>query len=237
MCTVVVDFDPAQEIALLILAVRDEMLGRPWIAPGRHWPEFPELTGGKDLVAGGTWLAVHEERRRAGFVLNGKGTMAPEPGRLSRGELPLLAAQGLPLPEELPLFDPFHLVSIGLSGGLMSSWDGESLRQQEITPGRTVIVNSGVDAGEPRAARLLSTLAGVRRPDPRQGWGDWLPLAAGEGVPREDPAALIMRHTFGDDLRYGSSSVTLLGLSDSFIRYDFAAVGDEPGDLRLETIS
>lgn len=236
MCTVVVSLEPGLEVPLLLLAVRDELLVRPWEPPAEHWPEFPGLIGGRDLVAGGTWLAVDPAARRAGFLLNGKGTLALEHGRRSRGELPLLAAAGKPLPTDLTPFDPFYLVTADPSGGVMLSWDGESASKVALPVGTTVIVNSGIDPSEPRAAELLSTLDTLERPDPLSGWDSWLSLAAGADIDREDPRALILRHTFGDDLRYGSSSVSFVALSPSFVRYDFAVVPDEPGPLSVTQI-
>ncbi|GIF80170.1 hypothetical protein Cba03nite_15190 [Catellatospora bangladeshensis] len=236
MCTVAVSFEPSFPVPLLALAVRDELLMRPWEAPGAHWPRHPGLLGGIDLVAGGTWLAVDPAARRAAFVLNGRGQLAPEHGRRSRGELPLLAASGAPLPADLAAFDPFYLVTAGLTGASMVSWDGAERDETALPEGVTVVVNSGADPAEPRAARLLAALRAGVRPDPAGGWGDWLGLAAGQGVAREDDAALILRRTFGDDLRYGSSSVTLLALGPDLVRYDFAAVPDEPGPLVLTRV-
>lgn len=231
MCTVVVSFEPEAQAPLLVLAVRDEVLARPWEPPAEHWPRHPGLLGGLDLVAGGTWLAVDPAARRAAFVLNGRGRLAPEHGRRSRGDLPLLAAAGLPVPADVAAFDPFYLVTAELSGAVMVSWDGETRAETALPTGITVIVNSGVDPAEPRAAHLLAALGAADRPDPATGWGAWLDLAGGEGIDRQDPRALILRHTFGDDLRYGSSSVTLLALGPDLLRYDFAAVPDEPGPV------
>jgi hypothetical protein len=228
-----VSFEPELEVPLLLLAVRDELLVRPWEPPAEHWPEFPGLIGGRDLAAGGTWLAVDPSAHRVGFLLNGKGTLALEHGRRSRGELPLLAAAGKPLPTDLTPFDPFYLVSAGPTGGVMLSWDGLNQGHTRLPAATSVIVNSGIDPTEPRAAELLSTLDTVERPDPLSGWDSWLALAAGTGVDRQDPRALILRHTFGDDLRYGSSSVSFVALSASYVRYDFAVVPEEPGPLSL----
>src|SRR3954464_10049375 len=58
VCTVLLRIDPAGAWPLLLLAVRDEYLGRAWDAPGRHWPDRDRLVGGRDRVSGGTWLAV-----------------------------------------------------------------------------------------------------------------------------------------------------------------------------------
>src|SRR5436305_8441788 len=58
VCTTVVSIDPHSDVPVLLLGVRDEFSDRPWLPPDRHWPEYPELFGGRDLQAGGTWLAV-----------------------------------------------------------------------------------------------------------------------------------------------------------------------------------
>lgn len=121
MCTVVVSFEPGSRLPLIILAVRDELLGRPWLPPAEHWPEYPGLMGGIDLVAGGTWLALDPVANRVGFVLNGVGQMASLQGRRSRGELPLLMAEGGSPPEDLIPFDPFHLVTADPAGVTMVS--------------------------------------------------------------------------------------------------------------------
>ena len=60
MCTVIVSNDPGRPWPLLIAANRDERLDRPWQAPGRHWPEQPNIVGGRDGLGGGSWLAVND---------------------------------------------------------------------------------------------------------------------------------------------------------------------------------
>ncbi len=90
MCTALLSIDENGRV--LLVGVRDEMLARAWEPPARHWPELPGLIGGRDLQAGGTWLAVSPDDRRAACVLNGRGQQAPAPTRRSRGELPLRAA-------------------------------------------------------------------------------------------------------------------------------------------------
>ena len=49
----------AGELPILLGAVRDEFVERPWDPPARHWDgAWAELIGGRDQQAGGTWLAV-----------------------------------------------------------------------------------------------------------------------------------------------------------------------------------
>lgn len=92
MCTAVLSIEPGKPV--LLAGVRDELTDRAWEQPAAHWPDFPGLIGGRDLQAGGTWLAVMASRPRVSCVLNGVGVMAPAAIRRSRGELPLLGAAG-----------------------------------------------------------------------------------------------------------------------------------------------
>jgi hypothetical protein len=74
---------------VLIAANRDERLDREWDPPAAHWPG---LIGGRDRLGGGSWMAVNHHGVMAA-VLNRVGSLGPEPGKRSRGELPLLALQ------------------------------------------------------------------------------------------------------------------------------------------------
>src|SRR5689334_19863427 len=98
MCTVLVRLRPGTAWPVLIAAVRDEFLDRPWEPPAAHWPEHPSIVGGRDRTAGGTWLAVDSEQSGPtapglAALLNGKRLPLPASGeaRPSRGALPLAA--------------------------------------------------------------------------------------------------------------------------------------------------
>ncbi|PRX98560.1 NRDE family protein [Allonocardiopsis opalescens] len=254
VCTVVVDFRPGDEVPVLLAGVRDEFTGRPWSGPGRHWPDRPGLVGGRDDLAGGTWLAVRADRARVAAVLNGRlsprreegrrpvldGRPAGGPPRRSRGELPLAAAMAGKLelgPPELAAFDPFHLVCAEPSGVRMWSWDGRSLVESELPEGVTVVVNTGLDALEPRAARFAPRFAAARRPRPAAGgggtaesWGEWRALADGDGLGVSDPATIVTRVELPDGAVWASTSTTLVALPAGPAarpRYDFS---DRPGD-------
>ena len=57
MCTLIIGRDVPSPGQILIAANRDEDPARP-SEPPRVLREIPRLVGGRDLVAGGTWLAV-----------------------------------------------------------------------------------------------------------------------------------------------------------------------------------
>ncbi|HJR26692.1 MAG TPA: NRDE family protein, partial [Acidimicrobiales bacterium] len=59
MCTVLLRVDPGSPWPVLLGAIRDEFVDRPWDPPARHWSgPWAGLVGGRDAKAGGTWLAV-----------------------------------------------------------------------------------------------------------------------------------------------------------------------------------
>ena len=251
MCTAIISVDPASPVPVLLAGVRDEFVARAWEPPGRHWPDRPGLLGGRDLRAGGTWLAVDPGAPRVAVVLNGRGRAAPEAGRVSRGELPLrVAADGkLGLPD-LAAFDPFHLVGAEPDRVRLWSWDGAALTERDLGPGLHMIVNSGLEGegqleGETEDAYMAARLAHFRpllaaapRPEPSPGdpveraWGAWLPLVNGAGLPRADHRALLPLLDLGDGRVWGTTSVSLVALGRTGVRYDFSAT---PGDERAWT--
>jgi uncharacterized protein with NRDE domain len=91
VCLLVAVLRPGADVPLLVGANRDERYDRPAVSCTVLAERTPRILGGRDLRAGGTWLAVNEHGVVAGL------TNAPVPGgrddtKRSRGELPLLAA-------------------------------------------------------------------------------------------------------------------------------------------------
>lgn len=252
MCTAILSLEPGAPV--LLAGIRDELAARAWQPPRRHWPDYPGLVGGRDLQAGGTWLAVAPRARRAACVLNGRGTMAPAGSRRSRGILPLqAAAEGKLARAGLAGFDPFHLLTAEPGRASLASWDGENLTERELPAGLHMIVNSGLaddllaagatgpgqrpipgrDHELARITHFLPRLAAAPRPSPRPGgpapeaWGDWLPLLNGDGIAPDDPRAIILRRDLGGGRIWGTTSVSLAALWPDAVRYDFTGT---PGD-------
>lgn len=84
MCLIVVGWRAHADYPWVLAANRDEFYARPTALAAR-WPDAPQVIGGRDLEAGGTWLAITENGRFAA-VTNVREPGLP-PGRLSRGKL------------------------------------------------------------------------------------------------------------------------------------------------------
>ncbi len=182
MCTAVLSIVPG--LPVLLAGIRDELTDRAWEPPGRHWPQYPGLIGGRDLLAGGTWLAVSPAGLRVACVLNGTGQRAQAARRRSRGVLPLLAAAGESLDRgTLADLDPFRLVVAEPGRAVIQSWDGRDLVEQDLPSGLHLVVNSGlasdlagrrqIGAEQQRASQSGADQAGaerlaVRPPDGRE---------------------------------------------------------------------
>ncbi|WP_424531811.1 NRDE family protein [Sphaerisporangium viridialbum] len=239
MCTVIIGVEPGAETPVVLTGVRDEFAARPWEPPAAHWPEFPGLVGGRDLSAGGTWLAVDPGGPRVAALLNGCGREADPLARRSRGDLPLRAAASGELPQgDLSCYDPFHLLVADLGGVRLWTWDGRDVTDDKLPAGVHVIVNSGWDraAAGARAAFFRPLFAGAGRPSargtgdgPGEGWAAWRGLASGAGLDLTDRRALVVREELADGRVWGTSSITLVALAAGALRYEFCPRPADPG--------
>jgi hypothetical protein len=238
VCTVLLRFRPGSEWPVLVAAVRDEFMGRPWDGPDRHWPDLPTVIGGRDRVAGGTWMAVDTARPAVAALLNGV-RREPAADRPTRGRLVLAALAGEPglVPgiadaAALESYDGFHLVRVDSGGAEIWSWDGVGLTHQALDPGDHIIVNLGADRDEdPLVPHFRPLFAATATPPltgaPADAWAGWVDLLRGDGLAPDDPRGLIIAHDF-DGHRYGSTSASLVAIGPTGVRYDFTATPEDP---------
>lgn len=151
MCLLIALHQVVPGIPLVLAANRDEFLARPAVAMTVLRERNPRILGGKDLQAGGTWLAVNEHGVVAGLT-NLPGPTR-DPSKRSRGELPIALA-GYPTAAEaaeafLAGFDPSHYNPAWILVG-----DAESLHYIDFTGGgelRLRTLPAGVHVLENRA--------------------------------------------------------------------------------------
>jgi uncharacterized protein with NRDE domain len=85
MCLLVLAWQVHPRYRLVVAANRDEFHERPTAAMAK-WPSPDDIIAGRDLRAGGTWLAM-DRARRFGIVTNFRDLQPPAPDAPSRGNL------------------------------------------------------------------------------------------------------------------------------------------------------
>lgn len=235
MCTLVLLRRPHHSWPILVGANRDEMAGRPWKAPARHWPDRPEVTAGLDELAQGSWLGVNDSGVMAA-ILNRVGTLGPAPGKRSRGELVLDAldhADAADAARALADLDgrawrPFNMVVADNRDAFWVKSDGSGVvAVAEIPPGLHMISALDLDdTASPRLAAYLPRFAAAPAPAPERGdWSAWQALLAdgGHDLDGEESAAMCFLRPNG----FGTVSSSLIALpaagADRAWTWQFAA--------------
>ncbi len=219
MCTLVILRRPDHDWPVLIAANRDEMAGRPWKAPGRHWPDRAEVIGGIDLESGGSWLARNDHGVVAA-VLNRIGTLGPAPGKRSRGELVLDAvdhpdagAAAVALADLDPAaWRPFNLVvADNRSAWWLAARPGaRAIVAERIPDGLSMLTARELnDESSPRIARYLPLFRDAGAPEPEAGdWTPWTRLLAS----RDSDSDAFGAMTIVSDSGFGTLSGSLIAL-------------------------
>jgi hypothetical protein len=201
VCTVVILHRPGHAWPLLLAANRDERLDRAWDGPAAHWPDRPGVVGGRDRSGGGSWMAMGP--RVVAAALNRPGSLGPAAGKLSRGVLPLMAAEATSAGDAVARiaaldagrWRPFNLVVADATRAVFLRGLGEG-RPQAVELGEglhMVTAHDPNDPGSPRTARHLPRFRAAPVPDPAAGdWAGWQALLADDS---QGPAGI------GDALR------------------------------------
>lgn len=208
MCTVVIRVPEAVGEPIRVLAIRDEDPLRPWNPLGPWWPEAHNgVVGVRDARAGGAWLAADPETRRLAVLLNRADVSTrPESELVSRGGIVLDSVAGIS-PSGQPATHGFNLVEVDSGGARVTTWDGDSLRTQSLSPGTHMIAHDDVDdAGTPRIAAWLEDFRAADTGPQGRWWMPWVEVLqrSAELDPTDDRA--IIR----DNRPYGYPTLSLL---------------------------
>lgn len=85
MCLIFLSVQDHPQYKLIVAANRDEFYQRK-TAPADYWKDHPEILGGRDLEAQGTWMAMNKNGRIA-MVTNYRDIRNIKPAAPSRGAL------------------------------------------------------------------------------------------------------------------------------------------------------
>jgi hypothetical protein len=140
-----------------VLALRDELTGRDFDVPGAWWPEFPDVIGGRDRTAGGTWCATRVPTGVTALVLNRPQKPDAEPGAPSRGILPLLGAaheEAWLGHVQLDGMASFLLVLAAPDGLVTWDFDGAQLTTTHHPAGTWMVTSGGPEDHQPLAVEV-----------------------------------------------------------------------------------
>lgn len=167
MCTLIFGLGTLGPGSILVATNRDEDPARP-SEPPQVLSRSPLVVGGRDAVAGGTWLALRAGEPGVGLLLNRHDSASGQPWRRSRGLLTLdVAASPDPRARaqaeaEIGHYAPCSLVWLSAADSWhLSIRAGRSPTIEPIAPGWHAITHFELDdAADPRASWILARLAG-----------------------------------------------------------------------------
>lgn len=225
MCLIVFAHACHPRYRLILAANRDEFRDRP--SQSAHWWDDAPIFAGRDLVAGGTWLALSRDGR-LGAVTNVRNPADQVHGGPTRGQLivdylvrPQPAHDYAAALTNLSAYAPFNLLLFDAGAGVFLSNRGPLLT---LPPGIHALSNASLDTPWPK---VLRARAGLERllPAPAVPLSDALftlladrTLAAdaqlpATGVPLDWERRLSAIQVGGDD--YGTRSTTVVLIEHS----------------------
>jgi uncharacterized protein with NRDE domain len=171
VCLLVVLSQMHVELPLVVAANRDELFDRPAVPMTVLREEYPRVIGGRDELAGGTWLAVNEVGLVAGL------TNRPRPGgrdvtKRSRGELPLALARHASADDAVDdfcrTFNPSDynaawLIVADRHAAFSIDMSGDAALVTPLQPGVHILENRPLGAPSPKVDRVRLLLEGVDR--------------------------------------------------------------------------
>jgi uncharacterized protein with NRDE domain len=178
VCLLIALFQVVPDAPLIVAANRDERYDRPAVAMTVLRDDGPRILGGRDELAGGTWLAVNERGVMAGLT-NQPAAAGRDPSKRSRGELPLAfaahsdaaeavdaATAGLNPANYNPCWmlvgDRHSLFSIGIGGT-------GSAEVEQLGPGVHILENAPLRARSPKAVFVERLVQEERAAQPDKG--------------------------------------------------------------------
>ncbi|XP_076956447.1 uncharacterized protein LOC143631632 [Bidens hawaiensis] len=197
MCITVFVWQAHPVYPLVLLSNRDEFLDRP--TQTLTWWEGGQILGGRDVTAGGTWLASSRDGRM-GLITNVRELNSISAAAKSRGDLPVRFLQSNKKPmefaeevaNEADQYNGFNLLLADILSNNMvyvtNRLKGDKCYMTTVEPGVHVLSNASLDTPWPKAQRL------------KQGFKDLL-NQYGEGeIPIKEMVDTLMVNTVKDDI-------------------------------------
>lgn len=167
MCLVIIAHQVDPAYPLVVAGNRDEFHLRP-TQDAHWWPDKPDVLGGRDLQAGGTWLALHRNGRFA-TVTNFRDAQPPAGNLASRGHLITAFLDGNESPSDFVAtiegerYGGFNLlVTDDKQLAYLSNRDGDA---RLLPPGIYGVANATLDTPWPKVERSKAALVALLKTD------------------------------------------------------------------------
>jgi len=170
MCLLIVLAGVDPERPLVVGANRDENLRRPATPMTILQADGPRIVGGRDELAGGTWLAVNEHGVVAGLT-NRPSEAGRDATKRSRGELPIALAQHATATAAVEAFAREHrpadynaawlLVGDRTSLFAVDMTDGDAPGIAALPPGVQILENRPYGAPSDKVDGVAALLTGI----------------------------------------------------------------------------
>ena len=187
MCLILFAYRIHADYPLVIAANRDELYARPALS-AHKWEDNPNVFGGRDLTAGGTWLGVSTAGRFAAVTNFAEEARSDTP--VSRGCLTETF-----LNSDASAHDfAHHIEGPKYNGFNLLLWDGQRLvytsnrgTTEDLEPGTYGLANAELGATWPKVARGTCRLEALlaTRPDADVLQESLLELLADASVPSD----------------------------------------------------
>jgi uncharacterized protein with NRDE domain len=237
MCLIALAHGASVEHALVLAANRDERHARP-TAPARWWEEPAAILGGRDLLAGGTWLGVARAGRVAALTNIHEPRRAPAPR--SRGELVATFLRGRASAAEFsaelrPLLGRYGAFNLLLYDGERLHYASNRAAPRALARGIHVLSNADATVDWPKIRRaragIEEWLSQRREPDALLG-------LLGERAPRHAGPEYYRESLFVEGSEYGTRCSTVLTITHDgaavWIERRFDADGRTTGEDRYD---
>jgi len=158
VCTLAVFSRILPGLPLVVAANRDEFYVRPAEGPTLLASE-PHVVGGRDLVAGGSWLATSERGLVVG-ILNRRTAEPPDPKRASRGALCVALASSTSVADAVTILsgldarehNPFNVLVADRLRAVVAQNRADGMVVQQLQAGTHLLTN--LDLNDPTCQRI-----------------------------------------------------------------------------------
>ena len=232
MCLVVVAHRTSPRFPFVLAANRDEDYQRA-THDAHHWPDAPDVVGGKDALFGGTWLAVRRGGRFAAVTnLRGAERKARSRGFLVRDFVTSgvgVEAYAQTITAEADEYAGFHLLAGEVEGDVMYIAPDV---QTPLAPGLHAFSNAPSGEEWPKMAAAIERMRNALEIATAEALMEELMRFLAEPRGTESPTSEVFIR--GD--RYGTRSSTVILATQTeilFAEQSYAAGGVVQGERRL----